>query len=213
MTGVSPRLSEPTFYPIVDVEVCRVYRRDPRAVAAACFRGGATLLQLRQKHTAGAEALTLADAVVESAREYGAAVIVNDRADIARLSGAAGVHVGQDDLRVEDVRRVVGSDAVVGLSTHDEAQIDRARAERVDYIAVGPIYGTATKDTGYAARGLDLIRYAARGSRPVAAIGGITLERTGDVVAAGARLIAVISDILRGDPERRTRQFIDLLHV
>ncbi|MGB2715387.1 MAG: thiamine phosphate synthase [Vicinamibacterales bacterium] len=213
MTGVSLRPFRPTFYPIVAVEVCREYRHDPLAVAAACFRGGATLLQLRQKHGRGAEALALADAVVEAAREYGAAVIVNDRADIARLSGAAGVHVGQDDLTVDDVRRVVGNGAMVGLSTHNEAQIDQAREERVDYIAVGPIYGTATKDTGYTARGLDLIRYAARGSQPVAAIGGITLERAGEVVAAGATLIAVISDILREDPERRTRQFIDLLHV
>jgi thiamine-phosphate pyrophosphorylase len=83
----------------------------------------------------------------------------------------------------------------------------------VDYIAVGPIYGTHTKDAGYTARGLDLIRHAARGDRAVAAIGGITLERAAEVAAAGATLIAVISDILRGDPERRTRQFIDLLHV
>ena len=193
--------------------MCREYRQDPREVVAACLRGGATLLQLRHKHARGAEALALADAVVEAARGYGAAVIVNDRADIARLSGAAGVHVGQDDLTVDDVRRVVGKDAIVGLSTHDEAQIDQARDKRIDYIAVGPVYGSSTKDTGYTARGLDLIRYAARGSQPVAAIGGITLERTGDVVAAGATLIAVISDILRGDPERRTRQFIDLLHV
>lgn len=213
MTGVSPKLSEPTFYPIVDADACRAYGHDPLAVATACLRGGATLLQLRQKAAHGAEALALAEAVVSAARPYGAAVIVNDRADIARLSGAAGVHVGQEDMSVEDVRLVVGTQAIVGLSTHDEAQVDDARTMAVDYIAVGPVYGTATKDTGYTARGLDLLRYAAGRDRPIAAIGGITLERTREVVGAGATLVAVISDILRGDPERRTRQFIDLLHV
>jgi thiamine-phosphate pyrophosphorylase len=177
------------------------------------LRGGATVLQLRQKNADGAGRLALADAVVAAARPFRASIIVNDRADIAQLSGAAGVHVGQDDLAVADVRRIVGPDAIVGLSTHTAAQVEGAAREAIDYIAVGPIYGTPTKDTGYTARGLDLIRDAVRSGRPVAAIGGITLERASEVAAAGATLIAVISDVLRGDPERRTRQFIDLLHV
>jgi thiamine-phosphate pyrophosphorylase len=213
VTVAWPRPFRPTFYPIIDVDVCREHRQDPLLLATACLRGGATLLQVRQKHASGAEALALADAVVAAARRFDAAIIVNDRPDIARLAGAAGVHVGQDDLAVADLRRVVGGGFVVGLSTHNEAQIEHAWREAVDYIAVGPIFGTATKDTGYTARGLDLIRYAARGERPVAAIGGITLERALDVVTAGATLVAVISDLLRGDPEQRTRQFIDLLHV
>ena len=218
MTVASPRpfsrtVTKPTFYPIVDVDVCREHRHDPLNVAIACLRGGARLVQLRQKHARGAEALALADAVVAAAHDFDASIILNDRPDVARLAQAAGVHVGQDDLSIADVRTVIGRDAVVGLSTHNEAQIEQAWREAVDYIAVGPIYGTATKNTGYTARGRDLIRYAARGDRPVAAIGGITLERTLEVVAAGATLIAVISDILSGDPEQRTRQFIDLLHV
>jgi thiamine-phosphate pyrophosphorylase len=213
VTVAWPRPSRPIFYPIIDVDVCGEHRHDPLIVATACLRGGATLLQLRQKHESGARALALAEAVVAAARDFDALVIVNDRPDIARLAEAAGVHVGQDDLSVDDVRTVVGATAVVGLSTHNESQVEQARGEAVDYIAVGPIYGTATKETGYTARGLDLVRYAARGDKPVAAIGGITLERTLEVVAAGAVLIAVISDILRGDPEQRTRQFVDLLHV
>ena len=213
MTVGSLKPFRPIFYPVIDVDVCREYRLDPLLVATACLRGGATLLQLRQKHESGVRALALAEAVVAAAREFDAQVIVNDRADIARLANAAGVHVGQDDLAVDDVRTVVGASALVGLSTHDESQVEQARNEAVDYIAVGPIYGTVTKETGYAARGLDLIRYAARGDKPVAAIGGITLERAHEVAGAGAALIAVISDILRGDPERRTRQFVDLLHV
>jgi thiamine-phosphate pyrophosphorylase len=213
VTGASPKLSRPTFYPIVDVDACRAFGHDPLAVAAACLRGGATLLQVRQKSAAGAGVLALAEAVVSTARPYGAAVVVNDRGDIATLAGARGVHVGQEDMKVEDVRLIVGRQMIVGLSTHDEAQIDDARERAVDYIAVGPVFGTATKDTGYGARGLDLVRYAARGDRPIAAIGGITLERAREVIDAGATLVAVISDILRGDPERRTRRFVDLLHV
>jgi thiamine-phosphate pyrophosphorylase len=140
-------------------------------------------------------------------------VIVNDRADIAAMAKADGVHVGQDDLPVADARAIAGASAIVGVSTHDERQVQAALETSADYLAVGPIYGTASKDTGYEARGLDLVRYAAAGAKPVVAIGGITLARTPEVIAAGATAIAVISELLREDPERRTRQFIDLLHV
>ena len=212
-----PKLSEsgpgPFFYPIVDTDVCRARGLEPLAVAEACLRGGARWLQIRWKAAASGELLELADAVVAAARAHGAAVIVNDRADIARMSGAAGVHVGQDDLPAEEARRIVGAAAIVGLSTHDERQVEAALASSADYIAVGPIYGTATKDTGYTARGLDLLRRAAGRGKPVAAIGGITLENARDVAAAGAAAIAVISDVLRGDPERRARQFVEILHV
>ena len=137
---------------------------------------------------------------------------MNDRADVARLAGADGVHVGQDDLSVDQVRHVLGSDAIVGISTHDEAQIAAAALTSASYIAVGPIYGTATKDTGYAARGLDLVRLAATTGKPVVAIGGITLERAPEVLEAGATSVAVISDLVTGgDPERRVRQFLERL--
>lgn len=136
-------------------------------------------------------------------------MIVNDRADIARLSGADGVHVGQEDLAVSDVRRLVGPDFIVGLSTHDERQIDDALDSEATYVAVGPVFGTSTKETGYTARGLDLVRYAANRGKPVVAIGGITLERVRSVVGAGAAGLAVISDLIEGgDPEARSREFI-----
>ena len=122
------------------------------------------------------------------------------------MSGASGVHVGQEDLSVDEVRAIAGPTAVVGLSTHDERQVDDALAGRATYVAVGPIFGTATKDTGYSARGLDLVRYAAGRGKPVVAIGGITLERVAAVVEAGASAVAVIGDLLTGgDPEGRTR--------
>jgi thiamine-phosphate pyrophosphorylase len=144
---------------------------------------------------------------VARTRAAGARLIVNDRADIATLSGADGVHVGQDDLRVEDVRAIVGAAAIVGVSTHDETQIAEAARSSATYIAVGPIYATATKTTGYSARGLALVRHAASGQKPVGAIGGITLERAGEVVEAGAASVAVISDLLRGEPAETVRAF------
>jgi thiamine-phosphate pyrophosphorylase len=144
---------------------------------------------------------------VARTRAAGARLIVNDRADIARLSGADGVHVGQDDLRVEDVRAMVGAAAIVGVSTHDEAQIAEAARSSATYIAVGPIHTTTTKDTGYSARGLDLVRHAASGPKPIVAIGGITLERAREVMEAGAASVAVISDLLRGDPAETVRAF------
>jgi thiamine-phosphate pyrophosphorylase len=199
----------PFLYPLIDTDVCVARGRDPMTLAAACLEGGARVLQLRCKRDSSAAFLALADRLVRLARERGAVVIINDRPDIARLSGAAGVHVGQEDLPVADVRRVAGADAIVGLSTHDTSQVDAALAGSATYIAVGPIFGTTTKDTGYDARGLELVRYAAGRGKPVVAIGGITLDRAARVIDAGATGIAVITDLLTGDDaELRTRRFI-----
>ena len=197
-------------YPIVDVDVCGLRGLEPLAVLEAFLAGGARFVQLRDKRTRTGPLVELAAAATALAHASGAAIIVNDRADVARLAGADGVHVGQDDLPVGDVRRVLGPDAIVGLSTHDEAQIDLAIGTSATYIAVGPIYGTSTKDTGYSARGLDLVRYAVSraGERPVVAIGGITFERAAEVLAAGASSVAVISDLLTGDPAERVRAFL-----
>jgi thiamine-phosphate pyrophosphorylase len=113
---------------------------------------------------------------------------------------------------VEDARAVAGAHVIVGLSTHDKAQVDAALDGKATYIAVGPIFGTTTKDTGYDARGLDLVRYAAGRGKPVVAIGGITRERAADVIHAGAAGLAVITDLLAGDdPEGQTRRFITAL--
>ncbi len=198
-------------YPIVDVDLCRTRGLSPRAVARGCFHGGARLLQLRVKSGASGDFLALAAAVVEEARPFQAAVIVNDRADIARMAGAAGVHVGQDDLPPAEVRGIVGP-ALIGVSTHDPDQISAALSSTADYVAVGPIFGTATKDTGYDARGLDLVQAAANRGKPVVAIGGITLDRAVAVIAAGAASVAIIVDLLvHGDAEARTREYIRAL--
>jgi thiamine-phosphate pyrophosphorylase len=196
------------FYPIVDADLCRDRQVDPRAIAAACFRGGARVLQVRVKSGSSADFLALASAVVADGRPFGAAVIVNDRIDVAQMAGAAGVHVGQDDLHPTEVRAIAAT-TVIGLSTHTRDQVAEALSSSADYLAVGPIYGTFTKDTGYEARGLDLVRHAACQGKPVVAIGGITLERAGAVITAGASAVAVIADVLHGgDAELRTREYL-----
>jgi thiamine-phosphate pyrophosphorylase len=212
----------PRLYPIVDVDWCRPRGLEPLAVLAAFLDGGARFIQLRDKSPSSGARLALADAAVALVRPAGARLVINDRGDIARMCGADGVHVGQEDLPVEDVRRIVGPDAIVGVSTHDEAQLRAAAATSADYIAVGPIYGTGTKDTGYTARGLDLIRLAVRlaGARsgqaatatPIVAIGGVTLARAPEVIAAGAASVAVISDLLTGGaPAARVRDYLNCL--
>jgi thiamine-phosphate pyrophosphorylase len=198
-------------YAIVDTRVCAARGIDPRVLTDAFLRGGARLIQLRDKSSSSRERLSLADDLVRRARAAGATLVVNDRADLARLSGAGGVHVGQDDLSVEEARLIVGPGAIVGVSTHDEAQVAAAARTTASYIAVGPIYGTFSKDTGYTARGLDLVRVAHASGKPVVAIGGITIDRAGEVIAAGASSVAVISDLLAGEPEARVRAYLNAL--
>jgi thiamine-phosphate pyrophosphorylase len=208
-------LTLPPLYAIVDVDVCVARGRVPRDVARAFLAGGARLLQLRAKHLASGAFLDLACELTDAAVEAGATLIVNDRADIARLAGATGVHVGQDDLSPADVRRVVGAAALVGRSTHTADQIERAVQEPISYLAIGPTFATATKATGYDAIGLDGVADAVRRARPadlpVVAIGGITLDTAARVIAAGAASVAVITDLVDDDPERRVRQYLTAL--
>jgi thiamine-phosphate pyrophosphorylase len=126
------------------------------------------------------------------------------------------VHVGQNDLPAKAVRALLGDAAELGLSTHTSEQLEQAVLEPVSYVAIGPIFGTATKATGYAPIGLEMVREAAAraGARglPVVAIGGITLENAVSVLQAGAASVAVIGDLLAtGDPEARTRAFVERL--
>jgi thiamine-phosphate pyrophosphorylase len=147
---------------------------------------------------------------VDTAAAAGAELVVNDRVDVARLSGAAGVHVGQDDVPPRAARAQLGPKAIVGFSTHTLEQIEAAALEPVTYIAVGPVFGTTTKAMGYDAVGVELVRAAVAraGGRPVVAIGGITLERSGEVLAAGASAVAVVSDLLSGsDPVSRVAAY------
>jgi len=198
---------------IVDVESAGRAGWRPAVLARAFLDGGARVLQVRAKRLSSGAFLELCDEVVALARDADARVIVNDRVDLARMSGAAGVHVGQEDLAPADARALLGAQAIVGVSTHSVAQIEAAGAEPVTYIAVGPVFGTRTKDTGYAAVGLGLVSEAAHrsGGRPVVGIGGITLENAAAVLAAGASAVAVIGDLLTGKPAVRVRAFLDVL--
>jgi len=205
----------PPLNALVDVDIAGRAGWTPLDLAAEYLAGGARFLQVRAKSLSGSAFLDLSTELVRLAHQAGAIVIVNDRADVARLSGADGVHVGQDDLSASAARALVGPDAIVGLSTHTIAQIDIAIDEPASYIAVGPIFGTATKETGYAAVGLALVRYAAEKSRraadarPVVAIGGITFDTAPDVIRAGATSVAVITDLLAtGDPAARVHAYV-----
>ena len=154
---------------------------------------GVRWVQLRSKQATSAvlleEARRLLAALPKEVR-----LVVNDRADVALLSGAAGVHVGQDDLPAAVARRVLGPEKFIGLSTHAPEQLEAAREEPVDYLAFGPIFPTATKSDTSPVVGLDGLRTARRLSeKPLVAIGGITVENAASVLAAGADAVAVIS--------------------
>jgi thiamine-phosphate pyrophosphorylase len=199
----------------VDIEAAARARWTARDLTRAYLNGGARVLQLRAKTMESGPFLELAAAMVEDARTSDAAVIVNDRADIAVLARVAGVHVGQEDLFPQDVRLVTGPDMVVGLSTHTSEQIDRALTEPISYFAIGPVFSTRTKTTGYEGIGLELVAQAARRGKdarlPVVAIGGITLATAPEVIAAGAASVAVIGDLMTSDPEARVREYLAAL--
>ena len=196
---------------IVDVDASRRAGWDPVTVASAFLDGGATFLQLRAKSLAGSNFLRMAVEIVERARQQRALVIINDRPDITALSAADGVHLGQTDLDPASARRVLGPGRLIGRSTHTTDELDRAAREPIDYVAIGPVFGTATKLTGHDAVGLAMVRRAADSGRPVVAIGGITLENAPAVIEAGAQSVAVISDLLVGDPAARARAFVERL--
>jgi thiamine-phosphate pyrophosphorylase len=187
-------------YGILDVDLLAARGLAPLDVCDVWLAGGIRLIQLRAKGLSSGAMLALAEALLQRTRAAGAQLIINDRADIAAMCGADGVHVGQDDLSPDDVRRVVGDESIVGLSTHTDAQVASAVTSRVSYVAVGPVFGTRTKATGYDAVGLDFVQRAAvvvhAAGLPLVAIGGIDAIRASVVLQAGADSVAVISDLV-----------------
>ncbi len=171
--------------------------RDHVAIAEAALRGGADVIQLRDKAGNLRDLLPQARAIQALCRQRGATFIVNDRVDLALAVGADGAHVGQEDLPAEAARRLLGPQRILGVSTHSLAQAEAAVRAGADYIGFGPIFRTGTKDTGYAPRGLDGLREVRAGIQiPVLAIGGIGLENVVAVIGAGATAPAVISAIV-----------------
>jgi len=200
-------------YVICDAEVCQRAGWTLVDFASACLDGGARLMQIRAKGNSSRRLLDDTLAIVERAATADVQVIVNDRADIARLAGAAGVHLGQEDLSPAAARGIVGDRSVVGRSTHTIDQLHAALVEPISYVAIGPIFTTSTKATGYTAVGLERVAevaaLAASREIPVVAIGGITLDRAEHVIERGAASVAVISDLLAtGDPRARVRAFL-----
>lgn len=183
--------------------------RDVTSVALAAVRGGATMVQLRYK-TGTSEITQSAREVIEVLRPTGVPVIINDRVDLARALGAQGVHVGQNDTAPAEARRVLGEDAIVGLSITDPEQLETVDPTVVDYLGVGPIFPTGSKTDAAPAIGLEaLSRIASSVRLPVAAIGGITAANAANVIRAGADGLAVVSAICAADnPEEAARTLV-----
>ena len=180
------------------------------SVAEQLQAGGVTLLQYRNK-------LGNARRILEQARELKrrlgntVRLIMNDRADLCVAAGFDGVHVGQEDLSPEGARLVVGPDAILGVSTHNPEQLQKAGSTSANYLAIGPVFGTASKENPDPVVGIDGVRQArALTTKPLVAIGGITRENARAVIEAGADAVAVISDLL-GEPRKSAEEFFRIL--
>lgn len=187
----------------------------PLEAARAILDGGAGILQFRHKGVFSRAVFETARAIADLCRAAGAMFVVDDRADVAMILHA-GVHLGQTDLAPGDARRMLGDDALIGFSTHNEAQLRAAAAEPVDYVALGPIFGTTSKDRPDPAVGVEELRkLRPLTSKPLVAIGGITRGNAPSVFGAGADSMAVIGDLLAGrasaaEIRRRTEEWLQL---
>jgi thiamine-phosphate pyrophosphorylase len=205
-------LSLPRLYAITDTRLSGLSHAEQ---VGRLILGGARLIQLREKHASAREFFREAAAALQVARALGARLIINDRVDIALALGADGVHLGQDDLPPEAARRLLGERALIGFSTHNLEQAVAAAGLPIDYLAIGPIFPTASKENPDPVVGLGglLQVRAALPSLPLVAIGGMTLENGPQALASGADSLAVISALLT-EPSRieaRTKDWITRL--
>lgn len=193
--------------------------RDPVEAALAAVRGGATAVQLRDKRYEARPVVDLARSLVEALRPTGVPLLVDDRVDVAMAAGAAGVHLGKDDMRPEDARRLLGSDAVIGVTVHRPHEADAVDPTVADYAGIGPVYATASKDPGDPPLGPGGLRRLVGHLRarlpgfPVVAIAGIGPDNAAPVIAAGADGVAVISALFAAEDveaaARRLRAVVD----
>ncbi len=181
------------------------------AVASA-LKGGVDILQLREKNMPANKILELGKKVKLLCAEYGATFIVNDRVDIAYVLEADGVHLGQDDMDVESARKILGNNAIIGISTHAPEQAQKAVNDGADYIGMGPVFTTPTKP-GRPSVGLEYAKWVSENIKISAfAIGGIDLTNVQDVINAGAKKIAVVRAIINSDsPEKAAQEFLKVL--
>jgi thiamine-phosphate pyrophosphorylase len=186
---------------------------DPVRLAEALFNAGARIIQVRNKMGSPRELLEQVERILSFAPQ-GAEIIVNDRVDVALIAGAGGVHLGQDDVPPVEARRILGLDPMIGFSTHNLEQAMQAEKLPVDYVAVGPIFLTTTKEKPDPVVGLENLNAICQAIRkPVIAIGGIKLENAEDVLKAGATSVAVMSDVLSArDVASRVQSWIERLN-
>lgn len=200
----------PRLYPITDTLISGLSHAKQVEQFAA---GGATFIQLREKRASPRDFYEAAREAMTLARTLGLRIVINDRVDIAIAVKADGVHLGQTDLPPDRARLLLGENRIVGYSTHTLEQALAATFAPVDYIAIGPVFQTRTKDRPDEVVGLDTVGEVKRQvTKPLVAIGGITLDSARMVIEAGADSVAVISDLLMGnDIAERTRRFLDVL--
>jgi thiamine-phosphate pyrophosphorylase len=205
------RLLPSPLYAILDTGLSK--GRSPTAILRELLKGGCKLIQLRAKELSSGDFFALAKEARGLSREAGSLFIVNDRLDIALASQADGVHLGQKDLPLAVARKLMGKEKIIGISTHDLAQALEAERGGADYVGFGPIFGTATKDTGYSPRCLEMLREVRKAVKiPVVAIGGITEENVTQVWNAGASAAAIISDLMGADEAAEKVKRILALH-
>jgi thiamine-phosphate pyrophosphorylase len=204
-------MSLPRLYPITDRLLSGLSHAEQ---VARLSEGGARLVQLREKHLSPREFYSEAEEALKVARARGVRLVINDRADIALALGADGVHLGQDDMPPLAARALLGDKAIIGFSTHSVEQAVGAARLPIDYVAIGPVFATSSKDNPDAVVGLEGVRGVREvlGPIPLVAIGGVTRERARAVLEAGADSVAVLSALLPSlDPAeitRRTRFFL-----
>lgn len=206
------RFSLPRIYPITDTKLTGLTHAEQTERLIA---GGARLVQLREKHFSPRDFLAAAQETAAVAAKYKVPLIVNDRADIALLAGAGGVHLGQEDLPPTAAREFLGPAAIIGFSTHNLEQAKRAAEMPIDYLAIGPIFSTSSKVNPDPVVGLEGLRQVRKAvpNIPLVAIGGITLETAAEVLRTGADSVALIGALLAepAEIERRTRELLAIV--
>jgi thiamine-phosphate pyrophosphorylase len=197
----------PPLYAIIDPNLAAI---PPVQIAEELVGAGVRLIQLRDKRHGAGGLLAQTRELLAAVAQRGARIVVNDRPDVAAIAGAGGVHVGQEDLPVEAARRVCGTGCWVGVSTHNIEQLHEALRTSADYIAVGPVFPTSTKENPDPIVGVDFVRAARKlTDRPLVAIGGITLATAAEVWRAGADSVAVIRDLMSArDPAGVAREYL-----
>ena len=201
----------PQLYAILDAD--SLGHRSLKSVCQTLLDAGVRLFQYRDKQGSSRRIFEAASTVVPMIHDSGGRLIVNDRADVALVAGADGVHLGQDDLTPEEARRVLKPGQIVGCSTHNIDQLRQADSSPVDYLAFGPIFGTSSKASPDPIVGLDgLARAREATSKPLVAIGGITVENARPVIEHGADTVAVIAGLLSApDLAARAHEFLEVL--